>query len=454
MQNLIKLLENLSKSLNETYSAKSVVSTLGDFFAENFKMKSLEIYTRVANSDAIRDFSQSWVINDKADELKYLFEDLSSENIIVKNNYIYYPFYRHNKKIGMLRLEGDISEEFLEFMKIGIYEISLKIQNIILAEKMQKSIDFHDSMKNIAKIIESQYELNYIIPLIGEMIDKFISNHLIYIFLKDQLTGEFHLAWPNMCRDERIFEMIKTITPKSVTMLTNEGKTGIFPLIEENKVLGCIVTKSTDGKLTSKELEYIQQLVNQTATTINRANIYGEILKHATLDALTGFYNRRQLEERIKQEVASAVRQKTSLCAIMTDIDHFKQVNDTYGHAVGDEVLRTVAKTIRAQLREYDIAGRYGGEEFAILLPFTRLEEAKMVAERLRSSVEKRIVDISRINADAETKSINVTISLGVYEFNPRDKDGDLLKKADKALYTAKETGRNRVVISEIEKDE
>ena len=454
MQNLIKLLENLSKSLNETYSAKSVVSTLGDFFAENFKMKSLEIYTRVANSDAIRDFSQSWVINDKADELKYLFEDLSSENIIVKNNYIYYPFYRHNKKIGMLRLEGDISEEFLEFMKIGIYEISLKIQNIILAEKMQKSIDFHDSMKNIAKIIESQYELNYIIPLIGEMIDKFISNHLIYIFLKDQLTGEFHLAWPNMCRDERIFEMIKTITPKSVTMLTNEGKTGIFPLIEENKVLGCIVTKSTDGKLTSKELEYIQQLVNQTATTINRANIYGEILKHATLDALTGFYNRRQLEERIKQEVSSAVRQKTPLCAIMTDIDHFKQVNDTYGHAVGDEVLRTVAKTIRTQLREYDIAGRYGGEEFAILLPFTRLEEAKMVAERLRSSVEKRIVDISRINAEAETKSINVTISLGVYEFNPRDKDGDLLKKAHKALYTAKETGRNRVVISEIEKDE
>ena len=454
MQNLIKLLENLSKSLNETYSAKSVVSTLGDFFAENFKMKSLEIYTRVANSDAIRDFSQSWVINDKADELKYLFEDLSSENIIVKNNYIYYPFYRHNKKIGMLRLEGDISEEFLEFMKIGIYEISLKIQNVILAEKMQKSIDFHDSMKNIAKIIESQYELNYIIPLIGEMIDKFISNHLIYIFLKDQLTGEFHLAWPNMCRDERIFEMIKTITPKSVTMLTNEGKTGIFPLIEENKVLGCIVTKSTDGKLTSKELEYIQQLVNQTATTINRANIYGEILKHATLDALTGFYNRRQLEERIKQEVSSAVRQKTPLCAIMTDIDHFKQVNDTYGHAVGDEVLRTVAKTIRTQLREYDIAGRYGGEEFAILLPFTRLEEAKMVAERLRSSVEKRIVDISRINAEAETKSINVTISLGVYEFNPRDKDGDLLKKADKALYTAKETGRNRVVISEIEKDE
>ena len=98
MQNFINRLEKLSKSLNETYSAKSVVSTLGDFFAENFGMKSLEIYTRVANSDEIRDFSQSWVINDKAGELKYMFEDLSAENIIVKGDYIYYPFYKHNKK--------------------------------------------------------------------------------------------------------------------------------------------------------------------------------------------------------------------------------------------------------------------------------------------------------------------------------------------------------------------
>ena len=454
MQDFIKKIEKLSKSLNETYNAKSVVSALGDFFAENFGFTALEIYTRVANSDEIRDFSQSWVINEKADELKYLFKELSAENIIVKGEYIYYPFYKHNKKIGMLRLEGNISDDFMEFMKLGIYQISLKIQNIILAEKMQKSIDFHDSITNIAKIIESQYELNYIIPLIGEMIDKFISNHLIYIFLKDAATGEFYLAWPNMCRDENIFNLIKTITPKSVTILTNDGRTGIFPLIEENKVLGCIVTKSTDGKLTVKELEYIQQLVNQTATTINRANIYGEILKHATLDALTGFYNRRQLEERIKQEAAGARRQKTPLCAIMTDIDHFKQVNDTYGHAVGDEVLRTVSKTIRMQLREYDIAGRYGGEEFAILLPYTKLEEAGMVAERLRSAVEKKSIDISKINPDIETKFINVTISLGVHEFNPRENDGELLKKADKALYTAKETGRNQVVISEKEKDE
>ena len=125
----------------------------------------------------------------------------------------------------------------------------------------------------------------------------------------------------------------------------------------------------------------------------------------------------------------------------------FKSVNDTYGHAVGDLVLKTIAKVIRGQLREYDIAGRYGGEEFSILLPFTKIEEAKMVAERLRKTIESRVIDISKVNPDSEKKEISVTLSLGIYEMKSDDNDEDLLKKADKALYEAKNTGRNKVVI-------
>ncbi|MDY6311085.1 MAG: GGDEF domain-containing protein, partial [Cyanobacteriota bacterium] len=184
------------------------------------------------------------------------------------------------------------------------------------------------------------------------------------------------------------------------------------------------------------------------AITINRANVYAEILKHATLDALTGFYNRHQLEERIKQEVANAKRQHAPLCGIMTDIDFFKSVNDTYGHAVGDLVLKTIAKVIRGQLREYDIAGRYGGEEFSILLPFTKINEAKMVAERLRKAVEEKSVNISKILPDNDVKEIKITISMGVYEIKEDDKEEDLMEKADKALYQAKNTGRNKVVIN------
>ena len=249
----------------------------------------------------------------------------------------------------------------------------------------------------------------------------------------------------NTCKETKIFDIINAEPLKRVTI---EGF-GIFPLVSENKVLGYIVTKNIDSKLTLKEIEYLEELSNQAATTINRANVYAEILKHATLDALTGFYNRRQLEERIKQEFSSSQRQKTPLCGIMTDIDHFKNVNDTYGHAVGDLVLKTVSKVIRSQLREYDVAGRYGGEEFALLLPFTKLNEAKMVAERLRDSIEKTKIDISEVNSESSDKEISVTISLGIYELKETDNEEDLLKNADKALYQAKGTGRNRVIIYE-----
>ena len=308
---------------------------------------------------------------------------------------------------------------------------------------MQKNIDFQNSMKNIAKIIETQYELSYIIPLLGEMIDKFVQNHLIYIFIK--VNHSFKLMWPGACKDTKILDIINAEPLKRVTT----DDLGVFPLISENKVLGYIVTKNMDNKLSLQEISYLEELSNQSATTINRANVYAEILKHATLDALTGFYNRRQLEERIKQEISSSKRQKTPLCAIMTDIDFFKRVNDTYGHAVGDLVLKTVSKVMRSQLREYDIAGRYGGEEFAVLLPFTKIEEARMVAERLRKSIEDKVIDISKINPEANEKEIRVTISLGVYEFKPEDKEEDLLKNADRALYKAKESGRNRVIVNE-----
>ena len=332
-----------------------------------------------------------------------------------------------------------------DFLDIAVSMITLKIQNLTLSEKMQKSVDFHDSMKNIAKIIETQYELNYIIPIIGEILDTFISNHLIYIFLKE--SGKFKLEWPVSCLDNQILTNLSKLNSDHAVKLSDDKKTGYFPLVNENSLIGCIVAKSTDETLVPKEIEYLEQLSSQASTTINRANVYAEILKHATLDALTGFYNRRQMEERIKQEISSAKRKHTPLCAIMIDIDFFKRVNDTYGHAAGDFILKTVSKIMRSQLREYDIAARYGGEEFAILLPFTEEDEAIMVAERLRKAVENKVIDIEKVNSKTDTKTIKITISLGVYKFKETDKNTDLLINADKALYEAKETGRNKVIV-------
>jgi len=117
----------------------------------------------------------------------------------------------------------------------------------------------------------------------------------------------------------------------------------------------------------------------------------------------------------------------------MTDIDFFKNVNDTYGHAAGDLVLKTVSHVIKTQLRDYDVAGRYGGEEFALLLPFTNIEEAEMVAERLRKAVETKKIDISKLHPDK--KDISVTISLGAAQYTADDTEETLIQKADKALY-------------------
>ncbi len=322
--------------------------------------------------------------------------------------------------------------------------IELKRNNIELSEQIQKNLEFHNAMKNLAKIIETQYELNYIIPIIGEILDTFIANHLVYIFLKH--NGKNKLVYPSACMDKRIIETVENFHSKAENLLTQNKKIGYFPLASENSQIGTLVTKSTEDELTEQEIYYIEQITKQVSTTITRANVYSEILKHATLDALTGFYNRRQLEERVKQETATAKRKKTSLCAIMTDIDFFKKVNDTYGHAAGDAVLKTVAKIMRSQLREYDIAARYGGEEFAILLPLTKQDEALRVAERLRHAVEKKVIDIEKVNTKNDTKTISVTISLGVHCFDNKDKPETLLLNADKALYQAKESGRNKVV--------
>lgn len=443
MQTTLKEIEQLSKKLNDAYNPSGITVVLEEF------LPSVSIYIYDSTSESLREFTKSWISideiysKDKAKKIYSIFEKLQNEKLISDDEKHYYGLCRGQKVVGILEFAGKLDKSAMEFLNVASFLISLKIQNIILSDRMQKNIDFHDAMKNIAKIIETQYETSYIIPIIGEMIDKFVADHLIYIFLKNKLI------WPSACNDEKIFELIKCLNNKSEYILTPDKKIGIFPLISEGKLLGSIVTKSTDNILSAKEISYLEQLTNQTATTISRANIYAEILKHATLDALTGFNNRRQLEERIKQEVSSAKRQKRNLCAIMTDVDFFKSANDTYGHAVGDLVLKTIARVIKMQLRDYDIAGRYGGEEFSIILPYTKLSEAQMVAERLRKAVEKTKIDISKVNSDVTEKNIGVTISLGVAEYSPDDDENTLLQKADKALYKAKENGRNRVEIYE-----
>lgn len=163
--------------------------------------------------------------------------------------------------------------------------------------------------------------------------------------------------------------------------------------------------------------------------------------KQARIDELTGISNRRSFYELGQMEVKRALRQKAPLATLMIDADHFKKVNDTYGHAVGDLVLKDLTKTISKTLREIDLLGRVGGEEFAVLLPQTSLTQAQEVAERIRKALEERKVPIPK------GEDVTYTVSIGLAMLSEQEDQLDkLLQKADTALYQAKEQGRNRVV--------
>ncbi|PAV24951.1 diguanylate cyclase [Tamilnaduibacter salinus] len=177
---------------------------------------------------------------------------------------------------------------------------------------------------------------------------------------------------------------------------------------------------------------------------LERANRQLEALSQ--VDRLTGLLNRGTWETILIEELERHRRYGQDCALVMMDIDHFKQVNDVHGHLAGDEVLRMVANVFRECLRQVDIAGRYGGEEFALMLPETGNDGALLVCERLREAIEARSVT----TLGGET--LSVTVSLGVATVKASDRHHEeWLERADKALYEAKNTGRNRVVVSSLE---
>ena len=164
-----------------------------------------------------------------------------------------------------------------------------------------------------------------------------------------------------------------------------------------------------------------------------------ELEKLAITDSLTEIWNRRRISELAQREFNRACRYNRPFSLIIFDIDTFKKVNDTYGHAVGDQVLKIIAKTVLGSLRKVDFFGRWGGEEFLVILPEIEVKTAINVAERLRKCIAKTVIPL-------EENFLQVTVSIGVASYQPADKKiDDILQRADQSLYSAKKQGRNQV---------
>jgi len=194
------------------------------------------------------------------------------------------------------------------------------------------------------------------------------------------------------------------------------------------------------------DVKLLEAIALYSAVAIERRIYYQssiDLRRISITDPLTTLLNRRYFEERIAEEMERSKRHRQPFSLIILDIDNFKNLNDSYGHLYGDEILKTTTSVIRRCVRIIDIAARYGGEEFAIILPTTDKNDAGIIAERIRSEIEATVCLVK----DTGT-TLNITVSLGIASF-PEDASAaeELINNADRALYRAKSQGKNKVVI-------
>jgi diguanylate cyclase (GGDEF)-like protein len=212
------------------------------------------------------------------------------------------------------------------------------------------------------------------------------------------------------------------------------------PLIFHERLIGVLQVTAADPLRVwgENEILLLRTVANQVAVAVNHAGLFAQIQQQALTDALTGCYNRRSFEMQLDREMQVAKRQHQPLSLMMLDLDRFKQLNDSAGHDAGDDALRRLAACFRQELRGVDSAARFGGDEFALILPQAYAEGAQIVAERLRARIEA--IHIPGFG--------NLTASIGIATFPPHGSSrSDLVIAADAALYSAKRAGRNRVCV-------
>ncbi len=233
------------------------------------------------------------------------------------------------------------------------------------------------------------------------------------------------------------------------------GATGMqsiamIPLTYRGRLLGSVNLCSADPQRFTRAhaTDFLAHLGVIASFCVENVVNRARLLRSGFTDVLTGWHNRRYLTVRLSEELARARRDGTRLVCLMLDIDYFKRVNDNWGHAAGDDVLREIAQRVEGQVRASDVAARYGGEEFVVLLPNTDVAAAQLLAERIRKAVSESPIKLPN------DEEVTITASIGIADVLPAPEADDLktvgdslIARADVALYAAKSAGRDRVIV-------
>lgn len=319
--------------------------------------------------------------------------------------------------------------EYVHGIETGVAEFShIMSSELELGSLAEKALDLllqHTGAEAGALLIESSGKLT----VIGS--HGFLS--------PDQLTNSFHVLRAHRKNEVMNIEFPDDIKMEGVITSFQPSRVIVMP-IEYNNVPIAVVVLAAVHNFDTGSIRLMNLFKEGLGLALQNAVQHEHLQKIAALDPLTGIYNRRFGLARMREEFTRAQRNNSDLSLMMFDIDHFKKVNDTHGHLVGDRVISTISKLAERILREGDVLLRYGGEEFCAVLPGANTNDAFEIAERLRRLVEEMVVN------DEETE-VYVTISIGLASY-PQinvEREDQLLDKADQALYTAKKGGRNCV---------
>lgn len=373
------------------------------------------------------------------------------------------PLMTRDQVLGVLDFQSEDPEQFnsetIDLLTLFSIQASMALQNAQLHSLERRRALQLEVINAIAQQTTAVLDLNELLSRVCVLVQQAFQVSQVSVLLKDQedvvlraqhgtLTatisqgGRLPAAqglWGNALESQRtITENEVEKSPDYVGFYRETASRMCIPLISFGQILGVLVLDSDQkGAFSPNDSQPLESVADICATAIQNAYYVERVKQLAYLDGLTGIFNRRYFELRIEEEMERAQRFGSGLAVIMIDIDHFKRINDEFGHLLGDEVLRQVSSIFHHELRKMDISCRYGGEEFAILLSQTNLTEALTVAEKLRTVVENwQFPGVPR----------PVTISAGAASYGEHGITRDeLVKEADAALYAAKQAGRNRV---------
>lgn len=354
------------------------------------------------------------------DEANRKIKDLNDQ-LMVANKQL-------RKRVYDLHNLFELSVKFLSNLEyVEVVNTSLLTIIGLMAGVSRTGIAVKSEDKSVMKLIglkgpSVHQELDLVIPVEDEFI-RYVESMRTPVILKD--------------------ESLKIYSPVR-ELLTEQNFDIVSPLIYQGELLGILLV----GTFTSEVVtdESVREILGILSTLISvaliNANLFDQVKSLSYKDGMTGLHNYRYFENRMKEEFSRSQRTGEPLSLIILDVDHFKNYNDKLGHLAGDEVLRKLARILQDSLRKNDIPVRYGGEEFAIILPGASKENAYKVANRIRKAVEKAPFPDEHVQPLGK-----LTVSVGLATF-PEDADNliDLIEKADTALYEAKHQGRNRVV--------